>query len=135
MPATLFRVIVPVSDMERAVACYSRLLDSPGESVAPTRYYFRCGETILALVDPSEHERAFQPNPDLIYFAVPDLDETYHRAREAGCTEMDGTSLDAGGNEIGVRPWGERSFYARDPFGNPLCFVDDQTLFTGSGTS
>ena len=29
--------------------------------------------------------------------------------------------------------WGERSFYVRDPFGNPLCFVDADTLFTGSG--
>ena len=30
-----------------------------------------------------------------------------------------------------TRPWGERSFYLRDPFGNPLCFVDAATLFTG----
>jgi len=30
-----------------------------------------------------------------------------------------------------VRPWGERSFYAHDPFGNPLCFVDATTIFTG----
>ena len=34
-------------------------------------------------------------------------------------------------DEIVVRPWGERSFYARDPFGNGLCFVDETTLFTG----
>jgi hypothetical protein len=32
--------------------------------------------------------------------------------------------------EIARRPWGERSFYMRDPFGNPLCFVDEGTLFT-----
>ncbi len=25
----------------------------------------------------------------------------------------------------------ERSFYAVDPWGNGLCFVDDTTLFTG----
>jgi hypothetical protein len=30
-----------------------------------------------------------------------------------------------------VRPWGERCFYAFDPFGNGLCFVDETTLFTG----
>jgi hypothetical protein len=29
------------------------------------------------------------------------------------------------------RPWGERSSYAVDPFGNPLCFVDRATVFTG----
>jgi hypothetical protein len=37
----------------------------------------------------------------------------------------------ASGGQIGVRPWGERSFYATDPFGNLLCFVDGETLFTG----
>jgi len=33
--------------------------------------------------------------------------------------------------QIAVRPWGEWSFYLSDPFGNPLCFVDAATLFTG----
>jgi hypothetical protein len=33
--------------------------------------------------------------------------------------------------EIVKRPWGERSFYAIDPTGNKLCFVDAATLFTG----
>jgi len=32
---------------------------------------------------------------------------------------------------IETRPWGERSFYMKDLFGNPLCFVDEQTVFTG----
>ena len=29
------------------------------------------------------------------------------------------------------RPWGERSFYATDPFDNPLCFVARDSVFTG----
>jgi hypothetical protein len=33
--------------------------------------------------------------------------------------------------KILVRPWGEKSFYAEDPWGNGLCFVDEKTLFTG----
>jgi hypothetical protein len=33
--------------------------------------------------------------------------------------------------EIAKRPWGERSFYLREPFGSPPCFVDEKTLFTG----
>jgi hypothetical protein len=37
----------------------------------------------------------------------------------------------ASGCELGKRPWGERSFYAHDPWGNGLCFVDETTLFTG----
>jgi hypothetical protein len=31
---------------------------------------------------------------------------------------------------IAQRPWGERSFYMNDPSGNPLCFVDEKTVFT-----
>ncbi len=27
---------------------------------------------------------------------------------------------------------GERLFYARDPFDNPICFVDEKTVFTGT---
>jgi hypothetical protein len=30
-----------------------------------------------------------------------------------------------------VRPWGERSFYADDPWGNPLCFVEEGTVYAG----
>ena len=34
--------------------------------------------------------------------------------------------------KIAERPWGERSFYVEDPFGNKLCFVDRATMFTGT---
>ncbi len=125
----LYRVIVPVPDMNRAVAFYRELLGSAGESVVPTRYYFHCGGTILALVDPSEHGRAFRPNPDLVYFAVPDLEACLERAKKAGAQKLDAADVGWG---IQKRPWGERSFYVADPFGNPLCFVDEKTLFTGS---
>jgi hypothetical protein len=33
--------------------------------------------------------------------------------------------------KIERRSWGERSFYAHDPFGNPLCFVDASAVFRG----
>ena len=29
------------------------------------------------------------------------------------------------------RPWGERSFYAQDAWGNPLCFVERGTVYPG----
>ena len=41
---------------------------------------------------------------------------------------MDGAPMGA----VATRPWGERSFYARDPFGNGICFVDRESVFTGS---
>ena len=40
----------------------------------------------------------------------------------------------AGGSvesSIESKPWGERIFYARDPFGNPIAFVDASTAFRG----
>ena len=57
MTARLFRVIVPVPDVDRAAEFYALLLGIAGERVVPTRHYFDCGGTILALVDPSGHER------------------------------------------------------------------------------
>jgi catechol 2,3-dioxygenase-like lactoylglutathione lyase family enzyme len=32
--------------------------------------------------------------------------------------------------EVIQRPWGEKSFYVTDPWGNELCFVEEGTLYT-----
>lgn len=121
----LYRVILPVSDLETAVAFYSRVLDMEGRQVADNRHYFDCGGTVLAVVDTTQGgERGFNgPNPDHVYFAVHDLEGAFDRAMLAGCSWLE--------EQISARPWDERSFYARDPFGNPICFVDENTLFTG----
>jgi uncharacterized glyoxalase superfamily protein PhnB len=57
-----------------------------------------------------------------VYFAVNDLDACYRRVNELA----NGAIY----QQIETQPWGERSFYCRDPFGNKLCFVDEDTLFT-----
>jgi predicted enzyme related to lactoylglutathione lyase len=126
MPAEVFRVAIPVPDVAKAMPFYEHLLDMKAEPVAGgTRPYFHCGGAILALSNPGEHEREWRANPDHVYIAVGDLEAAHGRANEAG-------ALDLG--EIGVQPWGERSFYCRDPFGNPLCLVDERTKFTGQGS-
>ena len=121
----LFRVILPVSDIEAAASFYGRVLAMPGVRVSTGRHYFDCGGTILACYDAlaDTDPQPVAPNPQYIYFSVDDLEAALARAGQAGCSEL---------GAIDVRPWGERSFYARDPFGNPICFVDSQTLFTGS---
>jgi len=121
----LFRVILPVPDIERAAAFYARVLGTPGERVWESRHYFDCGGTLLALLDPRRDGfgRDAAPSPELVYFAVDDLEEVLARVTAAG-----GRCRDDG---IAGRAWGERSFYAEDPFGNPLCFVDAATVFTG----
>ncbi len=131
--AQLYRVIMPAADIESSQAFYSRLLDQAGMRVSGGRHYFRCGGVVLAVYSPSGDGDAANPHPNFghVYFAVDDLDAHFARARALDC--LDPTSGDAGlpMGEIATRPWGERSFYCHDPLGNPLCFVDAATLFTG----
>ena len=125
MPPKLFRVILPVSHVDRAATFYETMLQLPGERISAGRHYFDCGGVILACFDPRADGNDFDrpPNPDHIYLAVDDLEAAFERAKEADCEWLE--------QDIQVRPWGERSFYARDPFGNPICFVDAKTMFTG----
>lgn len=126
----LFRVILQVSDIAKASDFYARLLDSEGRRVHGSRHYFDCGPVILALVDPTAGGEAPKPLPDYIYFSVDDLESVHARARELDCLASEDVHGESAG-EIVTRPWRERSFYARDPFGNGLCFVDSRTLFRG----
>ncbi|HXM36503.1 MAG TPA: hypothetical protein VN920_15015, partial [Pyrinomonadaceae bacterium] len=71
-----------------------------------------------------------KPNSADIYFAVRDIDQFYTRARELKCLSQEDVH-GASAGEIATRPWGERSFYVKDPWGNGLCFVDETTLFKG----
>jgi catechol 2,3-dioxygenase-like lactoylglutathione lyase family enzyme len=126
----LFRVILQVSGLDEAARFYTSLLGIEGRRIRGARLYFDCGPVILALLDPTAGGMKSQPNPDYIYFSVGDLEAIHLRARTLGCLSRE--NVDGGpAGEIVVRPWGERSFYARDPFGNGLCFVDARTLFTG----
>ena len=122
-PPRLYRVIVPVRDIKTAARFYATALGFEGKRVAEGRHYFDCGGTILACVVPEGEALEFRPNIDHVYFAVDDLEAVFERAKDAGCDWLD--------DSIQTRPWDERSFYARDPFGNPICFVDETTLFTG----
>jgi extradiol dioxygenase family protein len=135
MAIRIFRVIMPVADIEHAARYYGSLLDQAGMRVSSGRCYFDCGGVILALYDPRADGDTsdVRPNVEHVYFAVPDLETVFARANSVGglSPAIGDGNLPMG--EIARRPWGERSFYMRDPFGNKLCFVDEQTLFTGAG--
>jgi len=126
----IFRVLLEVTDLDVAVAFYAELLATPGRPIRGGRHYFDCGDVILGLVDVSETGRGAVPAPQNVYFAVDDLEEVHRRAMALGCLSADAVHGEAGG-EIAMRPWGERSFYTTDPSGNPVCFVDANTLFAG----
>jgi uncharacterized glyoxalase superfamily protein PhnB len=54
-----------------------------------------------------------------LYIAADDVDAVLERVQSAsGRVEQ----------PISTKPWGERSFYACDPFGNRLCFIDSRSL-------
>ena len=129
--SSLFRIILEVSDLDKASEFYSKLLADEGRRIPrASRHYFDCGPMILALVDVTAEGKEAKPLPDFIYFAVADLQSVHDRARALNClSEADVHGASAG--EIVKRPWGELSFYVADPWGNGLCFVDEQTLFTG----
>ncbi len=127
----LFRIILQVPDLDQAEEFYGKLLNDRGRRIPrASRHYIDCGPVILALVDPSVDNEQARPLPDYIYFAVNDLEEIHQRARALNCLSTEDVHGDPAG-EIARRPWGERSFYTRDPWGNELCFVDEKTLFTG----
>ncbi len=128
MSARLYRVILPVDDIAVAEKFYSTMLDDPGSRVSPGWHYFDCGGTILACYDPEAdgdgRGEGWRHHPNqYFYFAVEDLDGLFVRAGQMGLREID--------EAIAEMPWGERLFYGQDPFGNPICFVDSNTLFSG----
>ena len=129
----LYRVIMPAGDLESAVPFYSVLLDQEGMRVSPGRHYFRCGDVTLALYSPrgDGDPREPRPNFDHVYFAVDDLEAVFARAQTTGGLSVETGDGELAMGEIQKRPWGEVSFYMHDPFGNPICFVDSKSLFTG----
>ena len=131
----LYRILVPVTDIDAAAGFYETVLGVAGQRVSPGRHYFDCEGTILACFDPAAdmEERTARPNPEDIYIAVDDLEETLRACQRAGATLASADNPETGPlGQIYQRPWGETSFYITDPFGNPVCFVDRDTIFTGN---
>jgi uncharacterized glyoxalase superfamily protein PhnB len=128
----LFRIALQVADLDSAAAFYAKLLDDEGRRIPRgSRHYFDCGPVILALIDvASGAGQKPQPIPDYVYFAVSNIEEVFDRAKAMNCLATESVHGESAA-QIVKRPWGERSFYVEDPWGNGLCFVDEQTLFTG----
>jgi len=133
--ARIYRVLIPARDLNRSRRFYETLLSTRGRKVGGGRIYFDCGPVILGILDYSTVRASkFTPPTEALYLATNDLEGVFRRARDLRCLESGLLHQDPSSplGEIAVRPWGERSFYAHDPSGNPLCFVDASTLFTGT---
>ena len=124
----LIRIVIPVSDIEQAASFYFKVLGLPGKRVSPGRHFFELEGCILTCYDPlsngdrlgkgwMHHEKQY------VYISVKNLETQFIRFRNTTEAELD--------SDIHINKWGERLFHGRDPFGNPLCFVDEKTVFTG----
>jgi catechol 2,3-dioxygenase-like lactoylglutathione lyase family enzyme len=125
----LFRVMLEVADLERATQLYATLFGLEGTRHPGARHYFDCGSVIVAVLDVSRGGMPPTPGPKSLYFAVDDVDAVHARADQLGVLapyQVHGEPASA----VITRPWGERSFYVVDPWGNDLCFCENGTLYT-----
>ncbi len=125
----LFRLSLEVGDLDRAIAFYGELFGIEGHRQAGARSYFDCGPVTLSVLDVSASKTPHTAAKPL-YFTVDDLEAVFARAEHLGCLSTE-LVHDQNGGAIIVRPSGERSFYADDPWGNPLCFVERGTVYAG----
>lgn len=129
-PATatpsLFRINIEVGDVDRAAKEWGALLGLGGRPQAGSRVYFTAGAVTLQVVENDEPH----PAAKALYFLVDNLDAVHARAKKLGWLSTELVHGQVGG-DISVRPWGERSFYAEDAWGNPLCFVQTGTAYPG----
>jgi catechol 2,3-dioxygenase-like lactoylglutathione lyase family enzyme len=124
-----FRLNIEVADLDAATAFYSNLLGVKGRKQPGRRCYFDCGAVTLQVLNVSSNRQPHAAAKSL-YFTVKNLEAAFNRARELKCLSSDDVH-NAPAGEIVVHPWGERSFYAADPWGNSLCFVEEGTVYTG----
>jgi predicted enzyme related to lactoylglutathione lyase len=124
-----FRLNIEVGDLNSAISFYTKLLGIEGRKQAGSRCYFNCGPVTLQVLDVSSMGEP-QVLPKSLYFTVSDLEAAFERARALNCLSTESVH-DAPGGGIVVRPWGERSFYCEDPWKNPLCFVEEGTVYAG----
>lgn len=129
MTPKIFRITVEVADLDQASAFYTKLLGDPGKRHPGARHYINCGGVVLALLDPTQGGLRPTPLPKSLYFAVDDIASVHARAKELDALSPFSVHGQPAADVI-KRPWGERSFYVTDPWGNELCFVEEGTLYT-----
>jgi catechol 2,3-dioxygenase-like lactoylglutathione lyase family enzyme len=125
----IFRVTVETANLEQASAFYAKLLGIEGKRHPGARHYFDCGGVILAVLDVSQGGLTPGAGGKALYFAVNDVDAVHARAKALDALAPYKVHGEPAA-EVTKRPWGERSFYVVDPWGNDLCFVEDGTLYT-----
>lgn len=125
----LFRITLEVADLDQAAALYTELFGIPGKRHPGARHYYDCGGVIIAVLDVSRGGMPPTPGAKSNYFAVDDVAAVHARATKLGILAPYQVHGQPAG-EVITRPWGEKSFYVVDPWGNDLCFCENGTLYT-----
>lgn len=123
----LFRVMMPVGDIDAAAAFYGRVLGIAGERVSGGRHEFDCEGTILVCEDAGAVREGakFGAQRGMVSLATDDLPGTWRRlVADLGAR---------GVSPIEDQHLGERTVHASDPWGNRVCFVDRATVTGGRG--
>jgi hypothetical protein len=121
---------VEVGDLSVAQSFYEKLFAEQGRGQAGNRFYLNAGPVALQVVDIAAFGGSPHPAAKALYFTVNDLDAIHARAAALNALSQELVHGLKGG-DISVKPWGERSFYANDPWDNPLCFVEAGTVYAG----
>jgi catechol 2,3-dioxygenase-like lactoylglutathione lyase family enzyme len=121
-----FRMNLEVGDLTAAQNFYETLLGLPGRGQAGHRFYINPGPVAFQVVAHSDPH----PAAKALYFTVTDLNAIHARATSLNALSNEMVHGLRGG-DISVKPWGERSFYVDDPWGNQLCFVEAGTVYAG----
>ena len=84
--AELFRVVLPVSNIDVAESFYADLFGQQGSRISGGRHYFRCGSVILACYDPwadgDDPAGGWKLHPhQVLSLAVDDLEATLTHLR------------------------------------------------------
>lgn len=122
----LFRVTIPVGNLDEAVQFYRALLGTPGERISPAWHFFQYGSALLACHDAvADGElRAQPPHTEPLFIAVDgNIAQFLVRAQNLGFKHLDPA--------VSRLPTGETGFRVHDPFGNALCLVDSRTMQWG----
>ncbi len=121
----VFRVVLPCHPIQEALAFYEPIFGITAKKVSDGRYYFMLGSVVLVCYDSIADGDGYRvsSNPEHIYITTSDIYETYERVKNQSPLVIS--------PQIQKMPWGERSFYLIDPFGNKICFVEQGTEFYG----
>jgi hypothetical protein len=117
--ARLVRVTLQVGDIEQAVCFLTILLGIGGRRIPPGRHAWDCAGVLLVCYHPrAEGQELYPiPSPNTLYLSVANLDEVFARAKFLCALDLT-TATQTGGSR-------ERRFTVKDPFWNPVCFVED----------